>query len=128
VLWGRRVNPWASKVPAIWVALAGLDLLVKAIFWHSPSAPWLKAYVFVGLFSFLCGSAFFLFARTLTQLRKPSWSDLAHVLGFGVALALQAPMLLMSGLQTSELLAHWATHGRTSSGWFGVGLFVYSLG
>ena len=128
VLWWRQVNPWANKVLAIWVALVGLDLLVKAVFWHSPSAHWLKAYVFVGLFPFLYGSAFFLYVRTLTQARKPSWPDLVHVLGFVAALATQMPVLLMSERQTSELLAHWAMHGRASSGWFDIGLFVYSFG
>ena len=64
-LWRRVVNREANRVLAVWVALTGVDLAVKAMFWHLLTPEWFRAYRFVALFPFLYGSLFYLYVRAL---------------------------------------------------------------
>ncbi|PWK92785.1 hypothetical protein [Fulvimonas soli] len=66
-LWRRPANRAADRLLAVWVALAGADLAVKALYWHLLSPEWFRAYRLVALFPFLYGSLFYLYVRALTQ-------------------------------------------------------------
>lgn len=126
-LWRRAVNPEANRLLAVWVALTGVDLLVKAVYWNSLSPEWFRAYRFVALFPFLYGSLFFLYVRALIEARGFRLRDGVHLLGFGVMLALNAHVLTMSGPQMQALSARWVAGEKTIGSWFDLPLFVYSL-
>lgn len=126
-LWRQPVNPGANRVLAVWVALTGADLLVKAVYWYSLSPEWFRAYRFVALFPFLYGSLFFLYVRALIEARGFRLRDGVHLLGFGVMLALNAHVLLMSEPQMQALSARWVSGEKTIGPWFDICLFLYSL-
>lgn len=126
-LWRRAVNPEANRLLAVWVALTGADLLVKAVYWNSLSPEWFRAYRFVALFPFLYGSLFYLYVRALIEARGFRLRDGVHLLGFGVMLALNAHVLTMSGAQMQALSARWVAGEKTIGSWFDIPLFVYSL-
>jgi AraC-like DNA-binding protein len=126
-LWRRAVNPEANRLLAVWVALTGVDLLVKAVYWNSLSPEWFRAYRFVALFPFLYGSLFYLYVRALIEARAFRLRDGVHLLGFGVMLALNAHVLTMSGAQMQALSARWVAGEKTIGSWFDIALFVYSL-
>ncbi|WP_426688456.1 helix-turn-helix domain-containing protein [Rhodanobacter ginsengiterrae] len=126
-LWRRAVNPEANRVLAVWVALTGADLLVKAVYWNSLSPEWFRAYRFVALLPFLYGSLFYLYVRTLIQARGLRLRDGVHLLGFGVMLALNAHVLLLSDPQMQALSARWVSGEKTIGSWFDIALFLYSL-
>jgi AraC-like DNA-binding protein len=126
-LWRRPVNPEANRVLAVWVALTGVDLLVKAVYWNSLSPEWFRAYRFVALFPFLYGSLFYLYVRALIEARGFRLRDGVHLLGFGVMLALNAHVLTMSESQMQALSARWVAGEKTIGSWFDLPLFVYSL-
>lgn len=126
-LWRRPVNTEANRVLAAWIALTGLDLLVKAVYWDSLQPEWFRAYRFVALFPFLYGSLFFVYVRALVEARGFRLRDSVHLLGFGVMLALNAHVLLMSDSQIQALSVRWVAGEKTIGSWFDVPLFVYSL-
>lgn len=126
-LWRRAVNPEANRLLAVWVALTGVDLLVKAVYWNSLAPEWFRAYRFVALFPFLYGSLFYLYVRALIEARGFRLRDGVHLLGFGVMLALNAHVLTMSGPQMQALSARWVAGEKTIGSWFDLPLFVYSL-
>ncbi|WP_266168071.1 helix-turn-helix transcriptional regulator [Dyella subtropica] len=126
-LWRRPVNREANRLLAVWVALVGADLAVKAIYWHLLSPEWFRAYRFVALFPFLYGSLFFLYVRALTQGRGFRWRDAVHLLGFGVMLVLNGHVFMMDHTQLQALSARWIAGERSVGAWFDVPLFAYSL-
>jgi len=126
-LWRRPANRGANRVLAVWIALTGADLLVKAVYWNSLSPEWFRAYRFVALFPFLYGSLFYVYVRELVEARGFRPRDGVHLLGFGVMLALNAHVLLMSEQQMQALSARWVAGEKTIGSWFDVPLFVYSL-
>jgi AraC-like DNA-binding protein len=126
-LWRRPVNPEANRLLAVWVALTGMDLLVKAVYWNSLSPEWFRAYRFVALFPFLYGSLFYLYVRALIEARGFRLRDGVHLLGFGVMLALNAHVLTMSEPQIQALSARWVAGEKTIGSWFDLPLFAYSL-
>ncbi len=126
-LWRRPVNAGANRVLAVWIALTGADLLVKAVYWNSLSPEWFRAYRFVALFPFLYGSLFYVYVRELVEARGLRPRDGVHLLGFAVMLALNAHVLLMSDQQMQALSSRWVAGEKTIGSWFDVPLFVYSL-
>lgn len=126
-LWRRPVNAGANRVLAVWVALTGADLLVKAVYWNSLSPEWFRAYRFVALFPFLYGSLFYVYVRELVEARGCRPRDGVHLLGFGVMLALNAHVLLLGETQMQALSARWVAGEKAIGSWFDVPLFVYSL-
>lgn len=70
-LWRWQVNASANRVLAVWIALIGFDLAVKAMHWDGHRFGLLKVSRFVGLFPFLYGSFFYVYVRTLTSARAP---------------------------------------------------------
>jgi AraC-like DNA-binding protein len=126
-LWRRPVNTEANRVLAVWVALTGVDLLVKAVYWNSLSPEWFRAYRFVALFPFLYGSLFYVYVRALIEASGFRLRDGVHLLGFGVMLALNAHVLLMSDQQMQALSARWVAGEKSIGSWFDIPLFVYSL-
>lgn len=126
-LWRRPVNAEANRLLAVWVALTGVDLLVKAVYWNSLSPEWFRAYRFVALFPFLYGSLFYLYVRALIEARGFRLRDGVHLLGFGVMLGLNAHVMLMSESQMQALSARWVAGEKTIGSWFDIPLFVYSL-
>jgi AraC-like DNA-binding protein len=126
-LWRRSANPEANRILAVWVALTGLDLAVKAVYWSLLSPEWFRVYRFVALFPFLYGSLFYLYVRALTQARAFRWRDSVHLLGFVVMLLLSLRVLLMSHAQIQALSTRWIDGERSVGVWFDGPLFVYSL-
>ncbi|MGH8160198.1 MAG: helix-turn-helix domain-containing protein [Rhodanobacter sp.] len=126
-LWRRPINCSANRLLAVWVALSGIDLAVKAIYWHLLSPEWFRAYRFVALFPFLYGSLFFLYVRALTAGKGFRLRDAIHLLGFGVMLVLNGYVLLMDRAQLQALSARWIAGERSVGLWFDLPLFIYSL-
>lgn len=126
-LWRRPVNHEANRLLAVWVALTGVDLAVKALYWHLLSPEWFRAYRFVALFPFLYGSLFYLYVRTLTQGRGFRPRDVVHLAGFGVMLAFNAYVLTMDEAGLQALSARWIAGERSIGAWFELPLFLYSL-
>lgn len=126
-LWRRPVNRDANRLLAVWAALTGADLAVKAIYWHLLSPEWFRAYRFVALFPFLYGSLFFLYVRALTQARRFRWRDTVHLLGFCVMVALNGYVWVMNHAQLQALSARWIAGEKSIGAWFDIPLFVYSL-
>ncbi|GAB3783569.1 helix-turn-helix domain-containing protein [Dyella agri] len=126
-LWRRQTNREANRLLAVWVALAGIDLAVKAGYWHTLAPEWFRAYRFVALFPFLYGSLFFLYVRALTRGLGFRWRDLRHLLGFAAMLLATAPVLLGSTARLQAMSASWIAGERAIGSWFDLTLFVYSL-
>ncbi|ODV10475.1 MAG: AraC family transcriptional regulator [Rhodanobacter sp. SCN 68-63] len=110
-LWRRAANREANRLLAVWVGLTGIDLAVKAMFWHLLTPEWFRAYRFVALFPFLYGSLFYLYVRALTQ---------------GM-LALNSHVLTMDEAGLRAMVARWLAGERTIGAWFDLPLFLYSL-
>ncbi|KRE89650.1 AraC family transcriptional regulator [Frateuria sp. Soil773] len=126
-LWRRPANREANRLLAVWVALTGVDLAVKALYWHLLSPEWFRAYRFVALFPFLYGSLFFLYVRALTQGRGFRPRDAVHLAGFCVMLGLNAYVLTMDETGLQALSARWIAGERSVGAWFDLPLFLYSL-
>lgn len=126
-LWRRPANRPANRILAVWVALAGVDLAVKAAYWHTLGPEWFRAYRFVALFPFLYSSLFYLYVRALTRQRGFRWRDTLHLLGFLVMLVLNGYVWTMSHAQVAALSARWMAGERTIGAWFNVPLLAYSL-
>ena len=126
-LWRRTVNREANRLLAVWVALTGVDLAVKAMFWHLLTPEWFRAYRFVALFPFLYGSLFYLYVRALTRGRGFRPRDVVHLAGFVVMLALNAYVLTMNEAELQAMSARWLAGERSIGTWFDLPLFLYSL-
>lgn len=126
-LWRRPANREANRLLAVWVALAGLDLAVKAAYWHTLEPEWFRAYRFVALLPFLYGSLFYLYVRALTQGRGFRWRDCVHLLGFGAMFVANAYVWTMDHARIAALSARWIAGERSVGVWFDGPLFVYSL-
>ncbi|MEY2167858.1 MULTISPECIES: helix-turn-helix domain-containing protein [unclassified Rhodanobacter] len=126
-LWRRSANREANRLLAVWVALTGLDLAVKAAYWHTLAPEWFRAYRFVALFPFLYGSLFFLYVRALTRGVGFRWRDLMHLLGFAAMLLVTGHVLLASPARLQAMSASWIAGERSIGHWFDIALFVYSL-
>jgi AraC-like DNA-binding protein len=126
-LWRRPTNREANRLLAVWVALTGIDLAVKALYWHLLSPEWFRAYRFVALFPFLYGSLFYLYVRALTAGRGFRPRDAVHLAGFGVMLLLNGYVLVMDRAHLQALSARWIAGERSVGAWFDLPLFLYSL-
>ena len=126
-LWRRAANREANRLLAVWVGLTGIDLAVKAMFWHLLTPEWFRAYRFVALFPFLYGSLFYLYVRALTQGRAFRPRDAVHLAGFVVMLALNSYVLTMDEAGLRAMAARWLAGERTIGAWFDLPLFLYSL-
>ena len=126
-LWRRPANGEANRLLAVWVALAGIDLAVKAAYWHTLAPEWFRAYRFVALFPFLYGSLFFLYVRALTRGLGFRGRDVVHLLGFAAMLLVTSPVLLGSAARLQAMSSSWIAGERTIGHWFDLVLFVYSL-
>lgn len=126
-LWRQRANQAANHLLAVWVALTGLDLAVKALYWHLLSPEWFRAYRFVALFPFLYGSLFYLYVRALVEERGFGWRDVVHLAGFAIMLLLNGYVFVASHAQLEALSARWIAGERSVGAWFDGPLFVYSL-
>jgi AraC-like DNA-binding protein len=126
-LWRRPANREANRLLSVWVALTGIDLAVKALYWHLLSPEWFRAYRFVALFPFLYGSLFYLYVRALTRERGFRPRDLVHLAGFGVMLVLNGYVFVMDRAQLQALSLRWIAGERSVGAWFDVPLFLYSL-
>ncbi|WP_049622974.1 helix-turn-helix transcriptional regulator [Frateuria defendens] len=126
-LWRRPANREANRLLAVWVALVGVDLAVKALYWHLLSPEWFRAYRFVALFPFLYGSLFYLYVRALTQERGFRTRDVVHLAGFVVMLGLNGHVFVMDDASLQALSARWIAGERAVGAWFDVPLFLYSV-
>ncbi|XRD90839.1 helix-turn-helix transcriptional regulator [Dyella nitratireducens] len=126
-LWRRPANQAANHLLSIWVALTGVDLAVKALYWHLLSSEWFRAYRFVALFPFLYGSLFYLYVRALVEERRFRPRDVVHLAGFIVMLVLNSYVFVASDTQLQALSARWIAGERTIGLWFDGPLFLYSL-
>lgn len=125
-LWRRPINRAGNRVLAGWIALIGIDLVIKALYFQAPGPTYYKLYRFVGLFPFLYSSLFYVYVRALTEARAVTRSDVVHLAGFALALLLKIDVFLQS---EAALLAHFAAGGRLSPTlWFDLFLFGYGLG
>ena len=126
-LWRQPSNRTANHLLAVWVALTGMDLAVKAMYWHLLSPEWFRAYRFVALFPFLYGSLFYLYVRALVEERGFRPRDIVHLAGFAVMLVLNGYIFVASEAQLQALSARWIAGERAIGAWFDVPLFLYSL-
>lgn len=126
-LWRRPTNRAANRLLCVWVALTGIDLAVKALYWHLLTPEWFRAYRFVALFPFLYGSLFYLYVRALTQGRGFRWRDCVHLLGFGAMFVADGYVWTMDHARIAALSARWIAGERNVGVWFDGPLFVYSL-
>ena len=126
-LWRRATNREANRLLGVWVALTGIDLAVKALYWHLLSPEWFRAYRFVALFPFLYGSLFYLYVRALTTGRGFRARDVVHLAGFALMLVANGYVLAMDRAHLQALSARWIAGERAVGAWFDVPLFLYSL-
>lgn len=127
-LWRRSVNAEANRVLAAWIALIGIDLAVKAMYFDAPAAGLLKAFRFVGLFPFLYGSLFYVYVRALTEARAFGWRDAVHLMGFAIVVSMHAGFFMQDRVQTEALFARWmAGTAEPQSPRLDIALYAYSL-
>ncbi len=128
-LWRREANPQANRILAVWLAIVGLDLAVKALHLAAsePAPDLLRAYRFVALFPFLYGSLFYLYVRALTTARGFALRDVTHLAGFLLMCALTAPWFLVGPEHASGNFAFWFTRRPPPTWWYNALLFIYSL-
>ncbi|HFF3760377.1 helix-turn-helix domain-containing protein [Stenotrophomonas forensis] len=127
-LWRRPANAGANRVLAMWIALIGIDLAVKALYWDPSYPAPTKALRFVGLFPFLYGSLFYVYVRVLTEARAVRWRDAVHLSGFIIVLALHAGFFLR-GLVPAEGMLARTLPGIAELEWMrlNIVLYAYSL-
>lgn len=128
VLWQRPANARANRVLAIWLAIAAMDLAVKAIYLGAPSPVWFKPYRFVVLFPFLYASLFYVYVRALTTGRGFGVPDLLHLAGFVFGLAVTGRVFLLdadatAALHMRQLAGDWPPMMR----WFDLVLLTYAF-
>ncbi|RDS79659.1 AraC family transcriptional regulator [Dyella monticola] len=126
-LWRRPANRPANRLLAVWLGLTGLDLAVKAVYWHLLSSEWFRAYRFVALFPFLYGSLFYLYVRAMVEGQGFRARDVVHLAGFIVMLVLNGYVFVATDAQVQALSQRWIAGERAIGAWFDVPLFLYSL-
>lgn len=127
-LWRRSVNVGANRVLAVWIALIGFDLAVKAMYFDAPAAGLLKAFRLVGLFPFLYGSLFYIYVRTLTEARAFGWRDTVHLVGFAIVMSMHAGFFMQNQVQTEGLFARlMAGTAEPQLPRLDIALYTYSL-
>ena len=127
-LWRRQVNAQANLVLALWVAIVGFDLAVKAFFLSEPMPSLFKAYRFVALFPFLYGSLFYIYVRASVTTRGLAIQDLVHAAGFATVLAWMSPLFFASSTETATSFQRWyAGQWSPPTPWYDFFLFGYSL-
>lgn len=124
-LWRRPVNAGANRVLAAWIALIGIDLAVKAVYWDPSYPAPTKALRFVGLFPFLYGSLFYVYVRVLTEARAARWRDAVHLSGFFIMLALHAGFFLR-GLVPAEGTLARTLPGIAELEWMRLNIVLYA--
>lgn len=131
-LWRRPVNRVANRVLAVWIALIGLDLAVKAMYWsgpdNGPGAGLFKAYRLVGLFPFLYGSLFYLYIKALTGAKALGWRDSVHLAGFVIVAILHLGFFFHDLLPAASVFARYLSGpAETERLRFDIALYAYSL-
>ncbi|HBS57143.1 MAG TPA: AraC family transcriptional regulator [Stenotrophomonas sp.] len=127
-LWRRPVNAGANRVLAAWIALIGIDLAVKAVYWNPSTYGTAKALRLVGLFPFLYGSLFYVYVKVLTEARSARWRDALHLSGFAFVLALHAGIFLHGLVPADGWPARWLPDTAGLEGWrLNIALYAYSL-
>lgn len=128
-LWRRAANPQANRILAVWLALVGLDLAIKALYLAAPEpAPdLLRANRFVALFPFLYGSLFYLYVRALTTARGFAVRDIVHLAGFLLMCVAIGPGFLAGPEHAGRDFTFWFASRPPPYWLFNVLLFVYSL-
>lgn len=118
-LWRRAANAAANRVLALWLALIGFDLAVKAAHMAAPDAGFAAAFRVARVLPFAYAPLFFLYVRALVGGRSPRWRDLVH----GAWLALMLGWLSMHWLAGDPLPAS----GDWRRLWFDPLLFSVAL-
>jgi AraC-like DNA-binding protein len=127
-LWRRPVNAEANRVLAVWIALIGIDLAVKAMYFDAPTAGLLKAFRLVGLFPFLYGSLFYVYVRALTEARAFGWRDTVHLVGFAIVVSMHAGFFMQDRVQTEDVFARMmAGTSEPQVPRLDIALYAYSL-
>lgn len=126
-LWRWRVNAGANRVLAVWIALIGIDLAVKAMYWDGPALGMVKAYRLVGLFPFLYGSLFYIYVRTLTEARAAGWRDTVHLTGFIMMVVMHAGIFFPDLMRAEGVFARMVAAAAGPALRLDVVLYAYSL-
>ena len=124
----RRANPEANRVLAVWVAIVGVDLAIKAMFLAEPTVWLFKPARFVALFPFLYASLFYLYVRVLTTGRAPGWRDVVHFAVFAFVLAWTGRLFLLGSEETAVVFARFREgKGSWLPAWFDPLLYGYAF-
>lgn len=102
-LWQRRALAAGHGLLAAWIALASLDLAVRAAYLADPGPGLLRPYRLVGLFPFLHASAFYLYCRTVVHGGRLRRADLLHPAVFALAVLAWGDLLLLDEAGLAEL-------------------------
>lgn len=102
-LWQRRHEAAGQGLLAAWIALASLDLAVRALYLADPGPDLLRPYRVVGLFPFLHASAFYLYCRTVVRGDGLRRADLLHLGVFALAVLAWGDLLLLDAAGLAEL-------------------------
>lgn len=102
-LWQRRHEAAGQGLLAAWIALASLDLAVRALYLADPGPGLLRPYRLVGLFPFLHASAFYLYCRTVVRGDRLRRADLLHLAVFALAVLAWGDLLLLDEAGLAEL-------------------------
>lgn len=86
-LWCRKANAGANRVLALWLAVIGVDLAVRAIHMAAPEAGLGDAFRIARLLPFAYAPMFFVYVRALTTGRETVPGDLVHGAWFLLVLA-----------------------------------------
>lgn len=124
-LWRWQVNAAANRVLAVWIALIGIDLALKAMHWDGHTPGLLKVDRFVGLFPFLYGSLFYVYVKTLTRVTAPSWPDTVHFAGFIIVVVMHVGVFFPDLLPTEWAVAR-VVGGRAEPKWFRLDILLYA--
>jgi AraC-like DNA-binding protein len=128
-LWRRTVNSGANRALAVWIALIGFDLLIKALYFQAPSAGLYKLYRFVGLFAYFYSAFFYVYVGTLVEGRGLRWRDAVHLAPFLFALAVTLPLFLLGTEAMNALFARIrGGEGVAGRWWMDVLLFSCAVG
>jgi len=102
-LWQRRHEAAGQGLLAAWIALASLDLAVRALYLADPGPGLLRPYRLVGLFPFLHASAFYLYCRTVVRGDRLRRADLLHLAVFALAVLAWGDLLLLDEAGLADL-------------------------
>lgn len=127
-LWQRRTESPGSGLLSVWIALASVDLAVRALYLADPGPELLKPWRVVALFPFLHGSLFYLYTRALTRGSRLRWRDGLHFAGFALALLAWIDLLLLGPADTAALYGELAV-GRipARARWIDLAMMAYCL-